>query len=90
MEEKIFMILQEIQSKIDFIENETRNIKTQLNIHSKILKEIQYAEVVSSAKQEAMEYDIAHIRSDLEDLKDDLYLREQTPEEWNNRVRLII
>jgi len=89
MEEKIFMVLQEIQSKMDFMDNEMRNIKTQLQGHGEVLKELEYTMTVSSAKLDAIEYDAAHIRSDLEELKDELCLRNQVAVKGSeNKVQL--
>ncbi|MDF2596228.1 MAG: hypothetical protein K0R69_2569 [Clostridia bacterium] len=96
MEEKILVILKDIQGKIGSMENkmdsmdkDIKGIKVQLDEHGKVLKALEHAVGVNSAKQEAMEHDIAHIKGDVTAIRSDLSFVEQaTARNWSDIAHL--
>lgn len=96
VEEKILIILQDIQSKmssmdskISSMDSEIKGIKTQLEEHGQILKALEHSAAVSNAKQDVIENDVAHIRGDVESIKSDLCFVEQaTAKNWNDIAHL--
>ncbi|WP_288477471.1 hypothetical protein [uncultured Clostridium sp.] len=89
MEKEILELLKKIDTKIDKIENEVKDIKTQVNENTHILKALEHLAEVNKAEHDNLIHQISSISGNVETIKEDICNVEViTASNWKDIAKL--
>lgn len=88
-QEGLISDIKEIKAQITGLKTEVNDLKTQLTENTQILKSLEHSAEINKAEHDKMQYDIAHIKGDIESIKKDLSQVELvTANNWADIVKL--